>query len=178
MKVQDIDITLSDGQLQTGSRIFLLGLGLSLAMIYPIITIIIAIGYSFIMQEQGIWLFIFLNTVCIAFFIICLWALLKNRTLAKEIDKWLEDARETTAISRLVGEYYMGMQPKVGKIEITFWLDGKRYVRESTAKGWGGQKGYMACFRKYAERNVRILYSAKYDKVMIPKDQTCISGKE
>lgn len=177
MRVKDIDVTLSDGQLQTGARIFLLGMGLSLALIYPIITIIIAIGYSFIMQEQGVGLFIFLNTGCIALFIICLWALLKNRTLAKEISKWLEDAQEATAVSRLVGEHYVGMQPKVGKIEMTFWLDGKRYVRESTAKGWGGQKGYMGCFRKYAGRNVRILYSAKYDRIMIPKDQTCISGK-
>ncbi len=178
MRVKDIDVTLSDGQYLTGFRCAVIYVSLFLCLLLVCLANIFPMIYINDLQQQGIWIMVLSNILFISYGIVLIYLLHKNRTLAKEISKWLEDAQEATAVSRLVGEHYMGMQPKVGKIEITFWLDGKRYVRESTAKGWGGQKGYMACFRKYAERNVRILYSAKYDKVMIPKDQTCISSKE
>lgn len=43
-------------------------------------------------------------------------------------------------------------------------------MRESTARVYGGGEGYVGCFNKYADREVNILYSPKFDEVMILKD--------
>jgi hypothetical protein len=82
----------------------------------------------------------------------------------------LEDAIETTAKSVKIGEIRLGFQPKSVKIQVRFKVNGKTYIRESTAKVFGGWEGYLGVYKKYADREICILYSQKYDEVLILKD--------
>ncbi|GHV02932.1 hypothetical protein FACS1894211_15200 [Clostridia bacterium] len=61
-------------------------------------------------------------------------------------------------------------QPKAIKIQVRFKIAGQQHKKESTAKVLGGWKGYLGAYKKYADGEIRILYSPKYDEGLIVKD--------
>ncbi|MDE7182847.1 MAG: hypothetical protein K2O41_07505 [Clostridia bacterium] len=89
--------------------------------------------------------------------------LVKNTKHDKEISVWLEDENlfETTAIpwefsSQLIG---FGVYYRFG---VDFEKDGASYRKISS--------GYDAFYKRIKDTQVNILYSPKYDEVMILKD--------
>ena len=94
---------------------------------------------------------------------------MRNEKARKEIYLWLDDAVELKAYSKKTGEY----QPKafsgyVYKIKIEFKYNGKRYSYFSRNRN----DGYSDYWLYFLDQQVDILYSPKYEEVMIlrPKD--------
>jgi hypothetical protein len=114
---------------------------------------------------QQIFAIILGNLLFLSFFVILVYILVKNNKLKIRIKIWLEDAIETTAYSKQAGENRLGIQPKAIKILVKFKIGDRVIKRESTAKVFGGQKGYLGTFKKYADREINILYSPKYELI-------------
>jgi len=110
------------------------------------------------------------NIYLIALLSIFIFIKIQNIKHKGKIMIWLEDAIETTAYSKQVSQIWLGLRKGV-KIQVTFKINGKTYKRESTAKVIRGQKGHLVAYKKYVDREIRILYSEKYDEVLILKDQ-------
>ncbi|MDE6059517.1 MAG: hypothetical protein K2G44_05735 [Clostridia bacterium] len=94
---------------------------------------------------------------------------------AKKVKKWLADAVELTAQSTTLGDSFVWaafFPMKTKKIFVKFEYEG-RVIRKESGKNKENsffQQGYSAAFRKYADREIKILYSPKYDQVLIMKD--------
>lgn len=61
-----------------------------------------------------------------------------------------------------------GFPFRTSAIKVKFKYDGKVYNKLSTYKGY---TSYLAIYNKYADREILIAYSPKYDEVMILKDK-------
>lgn len=94
--------------------------------------------------------------------------LIKNNLLKRKMRIWMEDAVELYAYSEEISRFWMPMHPTATKIRVKFQWEGRNYVRTS---GNGKRKAYQKVFTKYANRYIRILYSPKYDQIMILKDK-------
>lgn len=59
------------------------------------------------------------------------------------------------------------------KISVSFFYDNQQFVRRSGSKKQNTFlyqiDGYNAVYKKYVDRNIKILYSPRYDEVMIPE---------
>ena len=97
----------------------------------------------------------------------------KNEKLRDNVNLWLEDAVEVKAFSKKIGVMRaMGIVKGV-RLQVDFVIDNIHYSRESTYYDSLSKKfkaGYYVMWSKYADRQINILYSPKYDEVMILKD--------
>jgi hypothetical protein len=95
-----------------------------------------------------------------------------NRKLKKHILSCMEDAVSLKAYSYVIdtNSYDLLLWPHGVKIKIKFKYLGKHYSKISRGKMLGGTEGYHQIYAKYGNRNVRILYSPKYDEVLLLKD--------
>lgn len=106
--------------------------------------------------------------------IIWLILVIRNERLRFKIFIWLEDAIELTAYAKCIGtKYWIGI-PLI-KLQIEFNINGIKYVRTSEEEKRGlidkGRPiGYFSGISEFANKEIRILYSQKYDQVMILKD--------
>jgi len=94
----------------------------------------------------------------------------KNEKTRKEILVWLEDAIELTAYSERIGVWTPLFQSLV-KIQVYFEIDGNMHTQISKGKPIGGitHNGYHNLWKKYADRKINIIYSPKYDQVIVLK---------
>lgn len=98
----------------------------------------------------------------------------RNEKIRRDIYVWLDDAVELNAYCRNIG-VKESMFIKLIKLQVEFEFDGKNYVRttENEKRGildYGSPVGYFSGVSKYANKEVKILYSPKYDEVMILKN--------
>jgi len=142
-------------------------------LLFPILSIIVFV-IMIITAEWNIQIiitFILADTLSILFFALFILIKIKNNKLKEKIIIWLEDAIEVKAYSKKIGENRLGFQPKATKIQVKFKINGKSYIKDSTAKVLGSWAGYLGTFNKYADREINVLYSLKYDEVLIMKDK-------
>lgn len=105
--------------------------------------------------------------VCALFIYLCI----RGQKQRKTVLSWLEDAVElkavTKEISRQLGEIIV---PCV-KIQVDFYYGDKLHRQFSDGKRdrFDDWPGYLALWKKYADREIDILYSPKYDEVMVLK---------
>ncbi|MDE7395855.1 MAG: hypothetical protein K2M95_07035 [Clostridiales bacterium] len=115
-----------------------------------------------------------LVTICLLLpVIIAGLSILHNEKIRKELILWVEDAIETDAYAKEIGRQFPAFSPAIVKIRVSFKINGMQFLRESIAGPIGAfswQKGHQAIWRKYANRSIQILYSPKYDQVMVLKD--------
>ena len=105
--------------------------------------------------------------------VIWLVVIVKNEKQRREIALWLQDAIEADAQTESLGVWHpAGLFPSE-KIQVAFDIGGIRYTRESmNDQTWNGlPKGYHRCWANYSNKKIKILYSAKYDQVMILKNR-------
>lgn len=100
----------------------------------------------------------------------------RNEKLRKEILLWLEDAVEVKAHCKCVDidyEYIDGIPFPLHKIQVEFKLNGTHYVRKPKDEHRGKfevrRKGYFRGLSKYVNKEIKILYSQKYNEVLILK---------
>lgn len=102
--------------------------------------------------------------------VILLIFIVKNEKKRKQVQLWLEDAVEVQAESKEIGRIcQLGVLPCV-KLQIDFDIDGVHYRRFSESVSPKGEAGgYYYIWRKYANQKLNILYSKKFDEVMVLK---------
>ncbi|MDE6104319.1 MAG: hypothetical protein K2G38_01345 [Clostridia bacterium] len=106
--------------------------------------------------------------------IICFFIVYRNEKIRKEIYLWLEDAVEISAYTKsLDTKYWLGVP--LTKLQVEFKIDGILYVRTTeqehrTLFDLGRPVGYFSWVSKFADKKVNILYSSKYDQIMILKN--------
>lgn len=168
-KLSDVDVSLSQGQLYSSKHIIVLRLALISASLL-IIAGIMSLVLSCIEWDKEIFVSAILCTLMgIGFLSVLIYCFAKDKKIKKQVVTWLSDAVKTTAISSKVGEYRAGLQPSSVKIRVEFSLNGLTYSRESTAACFGGKPGYLGAFKPYTDRKIKILYSPKYDEILILK---------
>ena len=104
--------------------------------------------------------------------VIFLVVILKNEKARKNILLWLDDAIETDAHSYLYSTTNAGRGlNELYKIKIKFKIDGKHIscLSKDHPVDGGITMGYSLFWRKYVDKGLRILYSPKYEEVMILK---------
>ena len=104
--------------------------------------------------------------------ILLFFSILANERIRKEILLWLEDAIETTAYAKKVSVCNLHIIVPSVKIQVDFEIDGKQYSRCSEGKLLGSRalEGHHEIWAQYADRQINILYSHKYDQVLVLKD--------
>jgi len=153
------------------TSIVIIGL-FAIAMIIPII--IMSISYPY---DNACLVFFIIGAVGFSISVIVSAVLLSRyEKIRKEILKWSEDAVELYAYSKCVGEQESS-EPFIfnvvcAKIEVTFKLDDKKYKRLSGKTGrLGTDDGFLRLWLDYRDREIRIMYSPKYDQVIVLKDK-------
>jgi hypothetical protein len=168
MQILNIEASLSQGNLVAGRKLGLLYFVLATSLFIPQITIILLFA-SVEWDIQMIFSLVTANIMSLLFFAFLVFAIVKNNEHKKKVLLWLEDAIEVNAYSKNIGENRLGIQPKAVKIQVKFKINNKVYTRESTAKVFGGWEGYLGVYKKYADKEIKILYSQKHDQVLILK---------
>ena len=169
MQLSDIDISLSLGQLIWKKQFKAILLFIILLCIFPIISIIM-LFFPIEWNSQIILVLVIINLLCLAMMFLPIYLLIRDYNNKKQIKLWLNDIIEIKAYSRALGEYKSLFLPKGIVIQVEFKIDEKKYIKNSTIKVFGGGTAYLATFKKYADREIKILYSPKYDQVLILKD--------
>lgn len=171
IKIDDIALTLKLGSLSNKKQIILL----RCCFIFSILVIIFTVIYFFIPQVKHdkmvyfCFVGVFIIAVSFLSFIIFIWH--KDRKIKKLVLLYLEDAVESIGYCSTVKKTpFCFITPSSTKICVKFKYNGKVLKRVSSVKTAGVPKGYSCVFDKYTEREFRILYTPKYDDVMILKD--------
>lgn len=170
MYITNIEVSLSHGNFLNKKQIIALYIGLIVSLFLPFLTIVLLIT-QFEWDGQMIFAMVVGDVIFLALFSILVLLIIENNKLRKKITLWIEDAIELKAYSKNIGENRLGIQPKAVKIQVRFKIQDQTFTRESTAKVFGGQKGYLGIYKKYSDREINILYSPKYDEVLILKDK-------
>ncbi len=159
-------------------KIILQYIVLCVMIFFIIVSLIIMISWE--QQESSMSIAKFLvillccTLVCSSIPIVLLILIIKNEKIRNQVNLWLEDAVQVEAIAKRIDtKYWIGL-PLI-KLQVEFNLYGIHYIRttESELRGkldLGRPLGYFAHLTKYADRKINILYSPKYDQVMILKD--------
>ena len=100
-----------------------------------------------------------------------IWAFVYARKMWKRISTWLEDAVELEA--ECVRTFGTTQMSGAIKIDVTFTYNGETIRKTSGLPSNSPQaralNGYSTYFTKYENKIIKILYSPKYDEVMMPK---------
>lgn len=167
--LENIDVSLSLGQLIYGRKwipvicFFLMG------TIFPILSLIMCflpMDWDSVMLTT----IVLLNLFSLLILILPVYIIIKDRWIKKQVKLWMQDAVKLDAHSKAIDEHRTLFGMKGSRIQVTFEMNGTNYVLNSTVKMFGGQYACLTSFTKYANRKINILYSPKYDEVMILKD--------
>lgn len=95
----------------------------------------------------------------------------EEKKVKRLINLWLEDAVELEAFCALSNDYVRHINGAV-KISVTFRFGQDEISQVSGMQGLkypaSKQDGYDSWFKKYVDKKIKILYSPKYNQVMIP----------
>lgn len=105
---------------------------------------------------------------------VCFVLIYRNEKIRKDILEWIEDSIELNAYCKSLSvKYWLGIP--LNKLQTEFDIDGIHYVRVSDnekrgALDFGRPIGYYSGVSKYVDKEVKILYSPRYDQVLILKN--------
>ena len=171
MQVLDIETSLSQGNILKSNQFVFVYVGITLPCIFFIFSIIFFILPIIEWDNIMISAIVGCNIFMLFLFSISLYIKLKNDRLKREIKIWLEDAIQLVAnVKQLDCCMSMPIFPKAVKIQVEFKFNGKKCFKVSSTKICGLPQGYSSIFNKYINRKINILYSPKYDEVLILKD--------
>ncbi len=174
MKVSDIDVSLTYGKYFSGKWLIFLYFGLILNFIIPCSAITVLIVYLILKipltEDPFIIPFLYCSIVFLFFALYFLFLILNNKKLKKDIALWIGDSVQVRAQSTLLDKFKVLGQPIAEvKIKVSFYINKRCFVKES-GDGKKRNRIYQKALAKYADREISILYSPKYDQVLILKD--------
>lgn len=102
---------------------------------------------------------------------VSVWFLIHTNKLKRLIKLWLEDAVPIETRTKTVDTYFT-FRDFSKSIKIDFKFKGKRITRysgkrDNKSSGFNSSSGYDSIFIRLADKEVTILYSEKYDQVLI-----------
>ena len=169
LKVSDIDASLNYGKVHAGKAwkaTLIVLLVLSLLMI-----IFSLIGLFYPPYDESKFMIIFGSAFGLFMLLVTLLVYLYVHRGQRKVAQWLKDAVLLEAKSTLLGTRtevrFPALFAKAAWIRVSFYYNGIKCTRESSYKG---RKLYLAVYHKYADRNLTIAYSPKYDQVMLLKE--------
>ncbi len=114
-----------------------------------------------------LYIVVFLSLSILSFVFFC-----KNEKMRKKVQLWMEDAVIIKAQSKKIGHRYTLFVP-CPKIQVKFELNGIEYQRQSQNFRAINKRedGYYRIWSKYADKEIMIAYSPKYDEIMVLKDK-------
>ncbi len=178
IKLNRIDATLKYGQFFTsGWLVFFYSL-IAFCAIMPVSSIVylilVFLGIEIPDSETTLSLTCS-NIVCCATILGVIYVLYRNCKLKKKILIWLEDAIELTAETTTLDRFRTFGHPIAEtKLQVEFYYCGVLKIQSSydDAKEdhWYKRNGFFKILSKYADRTIKILYSPKYDEILILKN--------
>lgn len=100
-----------------------------------------------------------------------IYLIVRNEKIRTNILNWLEDAVELRAFAQMVNVEHVSFLFPRAKLQVTFTFDGKHYKKTSGRNREGKTRsGYQNYWMKFNNKNIRILYSPKYDQVILLQD--------
>lgn len=161
--------------LQEGKIIPRWGIGLVYFEIFLcLFSVVLSVFISVIKNRYDVLMCLILPGIVLPIFI---YILIKHYRLCAKVKLWIEDAVECWADSITLDSQvppWIGNR-RVFKIQVKFIYQGKKLIKNSgNAKKKGIYNtlydGYDSVFKKYTNRKIKILYSPKYDQVLILKE--------
>lgn len=145
---------------------FALATGLLMLLFGIIMAILIFVVKELTWNKETILIIVFFCSFGLLLGGTALWVVIKNDKHKKEIVLYLNDAIVLKALVKRLD--IVSLEYKPYQVQVEFEIDGKK-VYKISAPGtfWGG---YHKIFAKYDNKKIDILYSPKYDQVLILKD--------
>ena len=171
MDISNIDVSLTYGQLYTKKHFSLLYICLAISLLMPILTVVLFFLPDVEWDRFLIVTVVLFNLFSLFLLAVVIFALAQDKKAKNKVRLWLEDAIEIKAFANFVSEKMTSLTSIATKIQVDFMLDGKHYYKVSGVKHAGWQAGYDKAFTKYVNKEVNIMYSPKYNEVMILKKQ-------
>lgn len=101
---------------------------------------------------------------------VCLLYLFFYLVIRRRVSRWLEDATEGEGYTQVL-DVEERIQGTYWKMKIVFQIDGEKFERETGGVGDPDtMSGYFRGLEKFADVRVKVLYSRKYNEVMILND--------
>lgn len=172
-----IDASLKHGQFFTGGLLIFFYSFIGFCCIMPISTVVFLFLVYYgkeAFDENTTITFICSNIGC--FFIICglIYVLYRNNKLKRNILLWLEDAVELTAKTTTIDRFRtLGHPIAETTLQVEFCIDHHKKVMtsidETKKNHWYKTNGSYKVLTKYADQTIKILYSPKFEQVLILK---------
>lgn len=97
--------------------------------------------------------------------------IVRNEKMRTNILNWMEDAVELNAFAQTVNVEHISFLFPRAKLQVSFAFDGKQYKKTSGRNQEGKMRtGYQNFWMKFNNKSIRILYSPKYDQVILLQD--------
>lgn len=136
-----------------------------------LIVFILSLVERYIWNSEDIFLLLLGMLLFFSFSMVCILIIRNSNRIKRKIMLWEKDAVITKAYSEKIDEVRLGIQQKQVKIKVEFIINGQKYSRVSAGKMiGGGPEGYHKIWAYYADREINIMYSPRYDQVLILKD--------
>lgn len=180
-KLTRINASLKYGKYFTGKYLFFMYYTFTLTIIATVFTIILMILSPFNAEiYDSLIPLIILFFVGLLLTLYMLFNIFKHKKLTKRIKEWLKDAVEIDAYCKYIDNFKVMGQPTQIKIQVEFKYNGKkikklsgdeRYNEGNSSMNlinkYSTKTGYDWFFKKFADRQIKILYSPKYDQVLL-----------
>ncbi len=174
VKLSHIDATLDRGRFLGRS---LLGLLIAVIVFYLLLaaivmTVIIVGGKADAAEILGISIEILCGGAI--FICPCAWYLIRNERLKRVIEKCIADS-DAAVLAASAKDYDVSGSARAtqgSKITVNFEYNGEKYTRSSGQYGKTMLKnGYDKVFNNYVNKEILILYSPKYNQILLIKEQ-------
>ena len=168
IQVRDIDATLNRQIYSSKIWGFIFKTGFAMFILFFICGIFLAIFPGNEDEKEASKIMIhMMGIVSVIMFFVCLY--LDNEK--RQVRRWLRDAVILKAITKTVDKSTAPypLFVKTTAIQIKFSYMGKHYVKRSEYKG---EIRPLYVFNKYADKEILIAYSPKYDQVMFIKPKS------
>ena len=130
---------------------------------------LVAIGLVAIAIYENNMLYLLGEWFLILFCSILIWMIIKYRKINKKIDLWITDAVELNATCKCIDKDFGGTRT-LYRIMVRFYYNDAPIIRKSgDCRNENVKSGFDRVFRKYLDKKIKILYSPKYDQVLILK---------
>lgn len=166
MDVSDIDISLTLGQLIYGGKWWWIISLFALATMFPICTLIMLFA-PINFTVEIIFGLVGGNIISLCILIFAVYLVVKDFKTKSKVKRWLNDALVLKAYAIKTREYKSFFFPSACAIDVKFSFNGINRIKSSNVKTWGGKMGCLTTFEKYANREINIAYSPKFDEVLI-----------
>ena len=178
IKLTRIDASLKHGQFFTGKWLIFFYSLIIFCSVMPISTLLfLCLVYlgkeSF--DTDTIISFIGSDSISLITIFGTIYVLYRNNKLKKKIILWLDDAIELNAQTTVLDSFRTLGQPVAEtKLLVEFYIDNYRKICTSEDKSrkdhWYRRNGFYKILSKYANKSIKIMYSPKYDQVIILKE--------